>query len=184
MYYEMEIAGLKRKLQLFPVNENLSIAAFILFGDVEMTEAASRELLAEAPEFDIIMTAEAKSIPLAYEMARQAGMNDYIIARKGIKVYMEDVITSDVESITTQHLQTLCLGKNEADRIRGRKVLIVDDVISTGASLESLENLVHKAGGTVAGKMAVLAEGDSINREDIIALKQLPLFNPDGTVKE
>lgn len=183
MYHEMEIAGLKRKLQLFPVNENLSIAAFILFGDVEMTETAAEELLKKAPEFDIIMTAEAKSIPLAYEMARQAGMNDYIIARKGVKVYMEDVITSEVDSITTQHTQTLCLGKNEADRIRGRKVLIVDDVISTGASLESLENLVKKAGGIVAGKMAVLAEGDSMDRDDITALEQLPLFNADGSLK-
>lgn len=184
MYYEMEIAGLKRKLELFPVNENLSIAAFILFGDIEITKAAAAELLKRAPEFDIIMTAEAKSIPLAYEMTRQSDMNDYIIARKGVKVYMEDVITSDVDSITTQHTQTLCLGKNEAARLKGRRVLIVDDVISTGASLRSLETLVQKAGGTVAGKMAVLAEGDSMNRDDITALEQLPLFNADGTIKE
>ncbi len=184
MYYEMEIAGLKRKLELFPVNENMSIAAFILFGDVEITKAAAAELLKRAPEFDIIMTAEAKSIPLAYEMARQADMNDYIIARKGVKVYMEDVITSDVDSLTTQHTQTLCLGKNETARLKDRRVLIVDDVISTGASLRSLETLVQKSGGIVAGKMAVLAEGDSMNRDDITALEQLPLFNADGTIKE
>lgn len=183
MFYEMEIAGLKRKLQLFPVSDELSIAAFILFGDVEITEAAAKELLSVAPQFDVILTAEAKSIPLAYEMAKQAGKNNYIIARKGIKVYMEDVISTEVDSITTQHTQTLYLGKREVDSIKGRRVLIVDDVISTGASLESMEQLVEKAGGKIAGKMAILAEGDAMDREDIIALKQLPLFNADGTVK-
>lgn len=183
MFYEMEIAGLKRKLQLFPVSDDTSIAAFILFGDVEITEAAARELLSLAPEFDIILTAEAKSIPLAYEMAKQAGMNDYIIARKGMKVYMEDVISVDVDSITTQHTQSLYLGKNEAEKISGKRILIVDDVISTGASLTAMENLVHKAGGTPAAKMAILAEGDAMNRSDITVLRQLPLFNNDGTIK-
>lgn len=184
MFYEMEIAGLKRKLQLFPVSDELRIAAFILFGDVEITEAAAKELLSVAPQFDIILTAEAKSIPLAYEMSKQAGKNNYIIARKGIKVYMKDVISTEVDSITTQHTQTLYLGKREVDSIKGRRVLIVDDVISTGASLESMEQLVEKAGGKIAGKMAILAEGDAMYREDIIALKQLPLFNADGTVKK
>lgn len=183
MFYEMEIAGLKRKLQLFPVSDELSIAAFILFGDVEITEAAAKELLSMAPQFDIILTAEAKSIPLAYEMAKQTGNNNYIIARKGIKVYMEDVISTEVDSITTQHTQTLYLGKKEVDAVKGRRVLIVDDVISTGASLESMEQLVEKAGGKIAGKMAILAEGDAMDRNDIIALKKLPLFNADGTVK-
>lgn len=183
MFYEMEIAGLKRKLQLFPVSDELSIAAFILFGDVEITEAAAKELLSMAPQFDIILTAEAKSIPLAYEMAKQTGNNNYIIARKGIKVYMEDVISTEVDSITTQHTQTLYLGKREVDAVKGRRVLIVDDVISTGASLESMEQLVEKAGGKIAGKMAILAEGDAMDRNDIIALKKLPLFNADGTVK-
>lgn len=183
MVHEMEIAGLKRELSLFPVSDDLCIAAFILFGDVEMTVAAAGELLELAPEFDIILTAEAKSIPLAYEMAKQAGMNDYIIARKGVKVYMENVITTEVDSITTNHVQKLCLGQAEVDRIKGKRVLIVDDVISTGASLESMELLVKKAGGKVVGKMAVLAEGDAMEREDIIALKQLPLFNRDGTIK-
>lgn len=184
MYYEMEIAGLKRKLPLFPVNDQTMIAAFIIFGDVEMTEAAAAQLLERAPKFDILLTAEAKSIPLAYEMAKQAGMNDYIVARKSPKVYLKDTISTIVNSITTEHIQQLFLGEDDAAKIRGKNVLIVDDVISTGDSLRAMSELVEKAGGNIAGKMAVLAEGDSMYREDITALKQLPLFNADGTVRE
>lgn len=179
----MEIAGLERSLKLFPVSDDLSIAAFILFGDVEITQAAAAELLKRAPEFDILFTAEAKSIPLIYEMAKQAGMNDYVVARKAPKVYMENLITTDVDSITTVNMQTLCLGQAEADLLAGKRVLIVDDVISTGGSLLSMELLVKKAGGNIVGKMAVLAEGDAMDREDIVALERLPLFNPDGTIK-
>ena len=184
MFYEMEIAGLTRQLELFPVSDGLCIAAFILFGDVEITEACAKALLEKAPAHDIILTAEAKSIPLAYEMARQEGHNDYVIARKGIKVYMKDVISTEVDSITTQHTQALYLGRTEIQKIKGKRVLIVYDVISTGASLASLEQLVQKAGGIIVGKMAVLAEGDAMDRPDIIALDRLPLFNTDGTVKD
>ena len=179
----MEIAGLERSLKLFPVSDDLSIAAFILFGDVEITQAAAAELLKRAPEFDILFTAEAKSIPLIYEMAKQAGMNDYVVARKAPKVYMENLITTDVDSITTVNTQTLCLGQAEADLLAEKRVLIVDDVVSTGGSLLSMEQLVKKAGGNIVGKMAVLAEGDAMDREDIVALERLPLFNPDGTIK-
>ena len=179
----MEIAGLERSVKLFPVSDDLSIAAFILFGDVEITQAAAAELLKRAPEFDILFTAEAKSIPLIYEMTKQAGMNDYVVARKAPKVYMENLITTDVDSITTVNTQTLCLGQAEADLLAGKRVLIVDDVISTGGSLLSMELLVKKAGGNIVGKMAVLAEGDAMDREDIVALERLPLFNPDGTIK-
>ena len=182
MYYTIDIAGMKRDLKLFPVNDDLKIAAFILFGDVEITKHAAKELLARAPEFDLIVTAEAKSIPLAYEMAAQAGMNDYIIARKGIKVYMEDVLTSTVNSITTVDSQSLHLGKDEADRIKGRRILVIDDVISTGESLRALEMLVEKAGGNIVAKMAVLAEGDAFDRDDIIVLGKLPLFDGEGNV--
>ena len=182
MYYTIDIAGMKRDLKLFPVNDDLKIAAFILFGDVEITKHAAKELLALAPEFDLIVTAEAKSIPLAYEMAAQAGMNDYIIARKGIKVYMEDVLTSTVNSITTVDSQSLHLGKDEADRIKGRRILVIDDVISTGESLRALEMLVEKAGGEIVAKMAVMAEGDAFDRDDIIVLGKLPLFDGDGNV--
>ncbi|MGI6204534.1 MAG: phosphoribosyltransferase family protein [Anaerovoracaceae bacterium] len=183
MEYEMEIAGLKRRLPLFPVNDNLYIAAFIMFGDVEITKACASALLERAPEFDIIFTAEAKSIPLVYEMSRQAGLNDYIVARKSAKVYMDDLIETEVDSITTAHMQHLCIGGAEVSRIKGRRVLIVDDVISTGQSLRSMEYLVDKAGGKIVGKMAVLGEGDSMEREDITVLKKLPVFNPDGTIK-
>ena len=182
--YEMQIAGLTRRLPLFPVSDDLTIAAFILFGDVEMTEAAAKALLEAAPEYDILFTAEAKSIPLIYEMAKQAGQNDYIIARKAMKVYMGDALSTNVNSITTLHLQQLFLGEDEVERVRGKRVLIVDDVISTGESLKSMEKLVEAAGGEIVGKMAVLAEGDAMDRDDIFALERLPLFNPDGTIKE
>ena len=178
--YTMEIAGLKRDLPLFPVNENLYIAAFILFGDVEITKACATELLKKAPEHDILLTAECKSIPLIYEMARQSDHSDYIIARKGPKVYMEDVISTNVDSITTAHTQTLCIGKKETELMKGKRVLIVDDVISTGESLSAMEELVEKAGGIIAGKMAILAEGDAAERNDIIYLEPLPLFNAEG----
>ncbi len=181
--YTMEIAGLKRELTLFPVAENLKIAAFILFGDVEITEASARELLKKAPDYDVLVTAECKSIPLIHEMARQNGDETYVVARKAPKVYMEDVISTEVNSITTKNLQKLCIGKAEIEKIKGKRVLIVDDVISTGESLESLEYLVNMAGGNIVGKMAVLAEGSAADRDDIIFLEKLPLFNDDGSVK-
>lgn len=183
MFYEMEIAGLKRKLPLFPVNKETQIAAFIILGDVEMTKAAAKELLERAPEFDILMTAEAKSIPLIYEMAAQAGINDYIIARKGVKVYMRDPISVKVNSITTHGQQYLYLGQDEVDRIRGKKVLIIDDVISTGESLQALENLAIEAGADIVGKMAILGEGDAIKRDDITVLAPLPVFDSEGNIK-
>lgn len=183
MFHEMTIAGLKRQLPLFPVTDDLYIGAFIMFGDVEITEASARELLKKVPEFDILCTAEAKSIPLAYEMAKQAGQNDYVIARKGVKVYMKDIISTEVNSITTANTQKLYIGGDEAAKMKDKRVLIVDDVISTGESLRAIEELVRSAGGNIIGKAAVLAEGDASDRDDIIFLEKLPLFNPDGSVK-
>ncbi|MBQ1489670.1 MAG: adenine phosphoribosyltransferase [Eubacterium sp.] len=183
MYYEMKIAGLTRQLPLCPINEELYIGAFIMFGDAEITVASAEQLLAKAPEFDVIVTAEAKGIPLAYEMARQSG-KDYVVARKGPKLYMQNIITTEVDSITTDHIQKLCIGQTETDMIHGRRVLIVDDVISTGESLLSIEALVKQAEGNIVGRMAVLAEGDAADRDDILFLEKLPLFNADGTVKE
>lgn len=182
MYYEMTIAGLKRQLPLCAINDELYIGAFIMFGDVEITTAAAEGLLKKAPEFDVILTAEAKGIPLAYEMARQSG-KDYVIARKGVKLYMQDVVSTEVNSITTERRQTLYLGKSDADKMRGKRILIVDDVISTGESLRSLENLTGLVKGNIVGKMAVLAEGDAADRTDILFLEKLPLFNADGSVK-
>ena len=183
MFYEMTIAGLKRQLPLCKVTDDLYIAAFIMFSDVEITKAAASELLKKAPEFDIMITAESKGIPLLYEMTRQAGMNDYVVARKGPKLYMQDIISTDVDSITTDHIQTLCIGKKEAEQMRGKKVLIVDDVISPGESLKSIEKLVNQVDGNIVGRMAVLAEGEAADREDIIYLEKLPVFNADGSIK-
>lgn len=174
-YYTMKIAGLERKLEKFPVSDTLDIAAFIIFGDVELTIKASEELLKKAPEFDVIVTPEAKSIPLAYEMARQSG-KPYIVARKGIKVYMRNSLGVTVNSITTQKEQHLYLGETEVNMIKGKKVLIVDDVISTGESLEAVRKLVDKSGAIQAATCAVLAEGDAADRDDIIFLEKLPLF--------
>ena len=183
MYYTMEIAGVRRDLELFPINETTCIAAFIMFGDVEITQASAAKLLDRAPDFDIIFTAEAKSIPLAYEMSKLAGMNDYVIARKAKKMYMKNIVEVEVASITTAGKQHLYLGQTEVDKVKGKRVLIVDDVISTGSSLKAMEDLVKKAGGTIAGKMAVLAEGDAMERPDITALHKLPLFDQYGKVK-
>ena len=182
MYYRMNIAGLERDLPLCKINDDLYIAAFILFGDVAVTEATAAELLKKAPDFDVIITAESKGIPLAYEMARQSG-KDYIVARKNEKLYMKNVITTEVNSITTDFVQKLCLGEEDAEYMNGKKILVVDDVISTGESLKSLEVLIAQTGGNIVGKMAVLAEGDAADRDDIIFLEKLPVFNADGTVK-
>ena len=180
----MNVAGLKRQLPLCRVSDSLYIGAFVIFGDVELTVRTAEALLAKAPAHDVIITAESKGIPLAYEMARQEGVNRYIIARKAPKLYMKNVFTTEVKSITTAKTQVLCLDGDDAAYLRGKRVLIVDDVISTGESLNAVETLVNQAGGNIVGKMAVLAEGDAQNRTDIIYLEKLPLFNPDGTIKE
>ena len=161
MTYPMTIAGIKRELPLCKVADDFYIGAFIMFGDAEITVACAKELLARAPkEYDYLLTAEAKSIPLIHEMARQSGASEYFVARKGMKVYLTDPIHVQVRSITTQHDQDLYLSGEEAAKMKGKKILIVDDAISTGESLHALEELVHQAGGEVAGRMAVLAEGD------------------------
>ena len=185
MTYTMEVAGLKRELPICKVPDDLYIAAFICFGDAELTVACARELLKLVPaeDYDYIFTAEAKSIPLIHEMARQSGAEKYFIARKGAKAYMPDPISVEDQSITTAGVQKLFLGRDDAELIRGKRVLLMDDVISTGGSLHAMEALVQEAGGTVAGKVAVLAEGDAAQREDIKFLAPLPLFNADGTVK-
>ena len=182
MYYHMTVAGLPRDLPICPLNENLSIAGFVIFGDQELTVACARELLARGPEYDYIITAEAKGIPLAHEMARQAGDKKYILARKGPKLYMRDIFSVTVNSITTAKEQKLYLDGADAALMKGKRILIVDDVISTGESLRALEALVEKAGGEICGRMAILAEGDAQDREDLIYLEKLPLFKPDGTV--
>lgn len=173
--YKMTIAGCERELPICPINDNLDIAGFVMFGDVEITEKTAEALMAKCPEHDIIITAESKGIPLAYEMAR-IGCRKYVVARKGIKAYMTNPIKVEVKSITTDHVQTLYLSEEDIAALKDKRILIVDDVISTGESLTALENLVHEVGGNVVGKACVLAEGDAADRTDIIFLEPLPLF--------
>ena len=184
MHHTMTIAGLKRNLPLCRVNDDLYIGAFVIFGDAPLTVACAAELLKKAPEYDYLITAEAKGIPLAHEMARQHGDADYFIARKHTKLYMTSVFESTVRSITTDAEQHLYLDGKDAEKMRGKRILIVDDVISTGESLRAIEALVEKAGGIICGRMAILAEGDAQERPDLIYLEKLPVFNPDGSIKE
>ena len=182
MNYEVDIAGMKKSLKLFKVSDDLQIAAFILYGDVGITMHAAKELLARAPEFDIMLTSASKSIPLIYEMARQSGQNDYIVALKSQKVYMGEPLSADVNSITTFQRQKIVVGEDDVAKMKGKRVLIVDDVISTGQSLAALEKLANNAGAEIVGKMAVLAEGDAYDRTDIIVLGKLPLFDGEGNL--
>lgn len=174
-FYKLKVAGLERELPICPLNENLYIAGFVMFSDVELTVNCAKELIKKIPEHDVIVTAESKGIPLAYEMAKQLN-EKYIVARKMNKLYMQSPIHVEVKSITTEKLQVLYLDSLEADYLTGKRVLIVDDVISTGESLRALETLVNSAGGKIVGKAAVLAEGDAADRDDIIFLEKLPLF--------
>ena len=180
MHYTMNIAGCERNLPLCPLNENLMIGAFVIFGDQELTVASAKALLEIAPEYDYIISAEAKGIPLVHEMARQSGAKKYFLARKAPKLYMTGVFEVDVRSITTAKEQKLYLDTADAELMKGKKILIVDDVISTGESLYAIEQLVEKAGGIVCGKLAILAEGDAKDREDIKYLEYLPLFDKNG----
>ena len=183
--YSMNIAGLQRELPICKITDDLYIGAFICFGDAELTVACARELLKLVPEgsYDYLFTAEAKSIPIIHEMARQSGAEKYFIARKGAKAYMPDPLWVEDESITTAGKQKLFLGRDDADLIRGKRILVVDDVISTGGSLLAMEALINAAGGVVVDRLAVLAEGDAKDRTDIKFLAPLPLFNADGSVK-
>ena len=181
-YYNMNIAGLDRALPICRVNDDLYIAGFVIFGDPELTTACAKALLEKAPEYDYLITAEAKGIPLVHEMARLQNNQKYMLARKGAKLYMTNILSVSVQSITTAKEQKLFLDGADAELMKGKKILIVDDVISTGESLNALEELVRQAGGEVCGRMVILAEGDAIDRDDIIYLEPLPLFNKDGEI--
>ncbi len=180
MTYEMTVAGVKRNLPLCPLNDHLMIAAFVIFGDVELTCACARDLLKIAPEFDYMVAPEAKAIPLVHEMARQSGRNEYFLVRKKKKAYMDGVFEAVDRSITTEGEQKLYMDGADAKKMKGKRILILDDVISTGGSLAAVENLVEQAGGIVAGKMAILAEGGAADRKDILFLERLPLFDGQG----
>ena len=182
MYYKMKIAGVDRALPLCPLNDQLRIGAFVIFGDPELTTACAQALLDRAPQYDYLISAEAKGIPLVHEMARLAGNQKYFLARKAPKLYMTGVFEAEVRSITTAKDQKLYLDVADAELMKGKRILIVDDVISTGESLRALEHLVEKAGGEICGRMTILAEGDAQNREDLIYLEKLPLFDTKGNV--
>ena len=181
-YYRMNIAGLERDLPLCPISDELMIGAFVIFGDPELTTACAEALLKKAPEYDYMITAESKGIPLVHEMARLAGNQKYFLARKAPKLYMTGVFEVNVHSITTEKEQKLYLDKADAEIMKGKNILIVDDVISTGESLRAVEELVAQAGGIVCGKMTILAEGDAQDRADLVYLEKLPLFNSKGEV--
>ena len=179
-FYELKVAGLTRQLPVLNISDKLAIAGFVILGDTELVERTAEELAKKVPaDTDVLMAAETKGIPLVHAMARILGMPRYIVARKSVKAYMEHPIMVEDESITTKGKQMLCLQDADIDLVKGHKVTLVDDVISTGGSMKALEALVGKAGGTVYGKMAILAEGDSMGRDDIIVLQNLPLFEAE-----
>lgn len=182
-YYKMKFGSVEKELPICRITDSLYIAGFVLLGDAPLSEECAKQLLAKAPEYDYILTAEAKGITLANEMARIHGDACYMIARKYPKLYMTGVFEVTVRSITTDKEQKLYLDTADAEKMHGKRILIVDDVISTGESLRALEALVDQVGGVIVGKMAVLAEGDAANRDDIIYLQKLPLFNADGSIK-
>lgn len=179
-FYRINVAGVERDLPLCKLNDELQIAAFVIFGDVELTVASAKALLEKAPEHDIMITAESKGIPLVHEMARQAGVNHYLIARKAPKLYMKNVVSTEVTSITTAKKQVLYIDEADCKAMEGKRVLIIDDVISTGESLRAVEKLVKQAGGQIVGRMAILAEGDAKYRDDIQYVQELPLFDAEG----
>ncbi len=178
-YYRLKVAGLERDLPICKLNDKVSIAGFVIFGDVELTCACARELVKKLPPHDIMITAESKGIPLVHEMAKMAGENHYVLARKSQKLYMRNPFSVEVQSITTAARQTLFIDECDVEKLRGKRVCVVDDVISTGESLKAIEALVEKAGGTVVGRLAILAEGDAVKRDDIAFLEELPLIFND-----
>lgn len=181
-YYEIKVAGLTRHLPICRVTDDLYIGGFVIFGDPELTINCAAELLKRAPDYDLLITSEAKGIPLAHEMARQRGDKKYILARKATKLYMTDVFGVEVRSITTDHVQHLYIDGKDAELMKGKRILVVDDVVSTGESLKAIEELVEKAGGNIVGRMTILAEGDAQNRDDLIYLEKLPVFNSKGEI--
>lgn len=180
MYHHMTIAGCERDLPLCPLTDDLMIGAFVIFGDPELTTACAAALLEKVPAYDYMITAEAKGIPLIHEMARLAGNQKYMLARKGTKLYMRDVLDVTVRSITTNREQHLYLDGHDAALMKGKRILIVDDVISLGDSVRALEQLVEAAGGIVCGRATILAEGEAADRTDLVYLEKLPLFTKDG----
>jgi adenine phosphoribosyltransferase len=176
-FYTVEIAGLKRNLRLFEVAPGLRIAILNILGDTELTQAAAKELALRLKDvdYDVLVTAEAKSIPLAYALSVETGM-PYIVLRKTYKPYMGVALHAETLSITTGQPQTLILDEKDRDMLQGKKAVVVDDVISTGSTLQGIRMILEKAGASVAGEVAIMTEGEKSKWLDIIALGHLPLF--------
>ena len=174
--YTLHVAGLTRELPIIKLSYDLSIASFVILGDTEIVKKTAPMIAKKLPEVDFVVTAEAKGIPLAYEISKILNLDEYIVARKSVKAYMEEPIEVEVNSITTTNSQKLYLNNQDANKIKGKRVALIDDVISTGQSLKALERLVEKAGANVVAKAAILAEGDAKDRKDIIFLEALPTF--------
>ena len=182
-YFDFEIMGLKRKLPFVKVGDPLALASFVVLSDTELIQTVAPELMKRLPEVDVLMTAEAKGICLTYELSRLMGMKDFVVARKSRKPYMQNAVSHSVRSVTTQKEQTLWLDGCDAEKLRGKRVALIDDVIATGESIEAIENLAKTAGADVVARAAILAELQSVHRSDIIYLKEHFVFrpNPDGT---
>lgn len=178
--YELNVAGLTRHLPIIPINENIKIASFVILGDTELVTATAPALAQKLPEADLLVTAEAKGIPFIHELSKVLNMKRYVVARKSVKAYMENPLTYEVNSITTQTPQILCLDQLDVELIKGKRVALIDDVISTGESMRALEELVQKAGGNIVAKAAILAEGDGANDKDILFLEKLPIFQRES----
>ena len=175
--YSIEIAGLKRDLRLFEIKPGLRIAILNILGDTELVQACARELAKQLKDikFDVFVTAEAKSIPLAYALSAEM-KKPYVILRKTYKPYMGDALRAETLSITTGQPQTLILDEKDRELLKGRQVLIVDDVISTGSTLQGMHMIIEKAGGTIVKEAAILTEGERSKWDKIVSLGHLPLF--------
>ena len=174
--YCLKVAGLERQLPYVDINDEIAFASFVVISDTELVSAAGKQLAEKIGECDVIVTAEAKGIALSYEISRQLGHKGFVVARKSEKSYMRDILETSVKSITTVSQQHLYLDGSDIEKIRGRNVCLIDDVVSTGESLAALENLVNKAGAKVVARACILAEGNAADRDDIIFLEKLPLF--------
>ncbi|MFW6269467.1 MAG: phosphoribosyltransferase family protein [Bacillota bacterium] len=176
-YYDLEISGFHRKLPVVHLKDNIWIASFVMLGDVNLVNFCAGALATKLAkiDFDYIVGPEAKVIPLLQSMATFLGNSHYVVCRKQVKGYMKDPVELEVESITTPGKQKLVLGGSDVERIKGKKVVLIDDVVSTGGTFDSMDSLMEKVGAEVIGRAAVLKEGDSYEK-DLIYLEDLPIF--------
>ncbi len=181
-YVSVTIAGLHRMLPIYHTHDDTYMGSLDLYGDVEFTVACATALIAKMPPFDLIIAAEPKPLPLVHEIARQMGLMQYIVARKTCHNFINTPISVDVSDITKQRYTALYLDPFDAELMRYKRVMIIDDLISDGYTVRAVEKLVKIVGGTVCCKMCIVAAGDAAYRDDILCLHQLPALRADGTV--